>query len=66
MSLVVRTMASKGALVVCSLFVFYAMVHCEAGHEKAQQEVDDTGHGLEKREATDEAANGEASASEIE
>ena len=59
-------MASKGALVVCSLLVFYALVHGEAGHEKAQQEADDTGHGLEKREATYEAANGDGSAAEME
>ena len=52
---------------MCSLLVLFALVHGEAGHEKAEQEVDVSGHGLdrESREATDAITNEDASASEI-
>ena len=60
----VRTMRPRRALIVCSLLVFIALVHGEAGHEKAEQEVDAIEHGLdrERRELTDIETNVDASA----
>ena len=65
---VVRTMWPKGALVVCSLLVFFALVHGEAGHEKAEQEVDVSEHELdrERRETKDVETSVDASATEYE
>ena len=64
----VRMMWPRRALIVCSLLVFFALVHGEAGHEKAEQEVDASEHGLDRqrRELTDIETNVDASATEYE
>ena len=51
---------------MCSLLVFIALVHGEAGQEKAEQEVDASEHGLdrERRELADIETDVDASATE--
>ena len=58
----------RRALIVCSLLVFIALVHGEAGHEKAEQEVDASEHGLdrERRELADIETSVDASVTEYE
>ena len=53
---------------MCSLLVFFALVHGEAGHETAEQEVDASEHGLdrERRELADTETSVDASATEYE